>query len=154
MSRAGAAVVVGLALSGLVVAGEVAPVPAEAPGAPRAVSVVGTDVVCPDLRQVDPVLRTRVSAGVVQGPGVQGPGVQGPSGAGEGTAQAQALSGDGPPVPLALTTQGQVAVGLAQSALDVAVVGRRRARFDRVKSAASDDTGTGSISTASRCRFE
>lgn len=114
MSRAGAAVVVGLALSGLVVAGEVAPVPAEAPNAPRAVSVVGTDVVCPDLRQVDPVLRTRVSAGAVQGPSVQGPSVQEPTGAAAGTVQAQALSDVGPPVPLALTAPGQVVVGLAQ----------------------------------------
>lgn len=102
MSRAGAAVVVGLALAGLVVVGEAAPLPEEAPGAPQAVSVVGTDVVCPDLRQVAPVLRTRVSAGVVQGPG------------GEGAALAQALSGDGPPVRLALTAPGQVVVGLAQ----------------------------------------
>ena len=102
MSRLGAAVVVGLALLGLVVAGELAPVPAEAPGAPRAVPVVGTEVVCPDVRQVAPVLRTRVSAGIVPGP------------AGAGTAQAQALSGDTPPVPLALTAPGQVAAGLAQ----------------------------------------
>lgn len=100
--RAGAGIVVGLALAGLVVLGEAAPVPAEPARTPRPAPVVGADVVCPDLRQVAPVLRTRVSAGVVPGP------------PGSGAVETRALSSTGPAVPLALTAPGQVVVGLAQ----------------------------------------
>ncbi len=101
--RPGPALVVAALLAGLVALGELAPAP-DRP-APRAepVSVVGADAVCPDLRQVPPQLRTRVSAGVAAG-----------STAGPGRADARAASGTGARVPLALTAPGQVAVGLAQ----------------------------------------
>ncbi len=86
----------------LVVVGELVPVPAVRTSAARRVAVVAAEAVCPDLRQVPPVLRTRVSAGVAPGP------------PGAGGADARALARSGAPVPLALTGTGQVAVGLAQ----------------------------------------
>ncbi len=100
--RPGAALVLGGLLAALVVAGEVVPVPGNRPATLPTTPVLATQVVCPDVRQTPPLLRTRISAGAPAG------------GAGPGRADARALSSRSAPVPLAPRASGLVAVGLAQ----------------------------------------
>ncbi|MCU1691774.1 MAG: hypothetical protein JWM64_865 [Frankiales bacterium] len=96
------ALLLAVLLALLVVAGELVPTPAVRAPAASSVPVVASEAVCPDLRQVPPELRTRVSAGAASTSG------------GTGSADGRALARTSAPVPLALTRPGEVAVGLAQ----------------------------------------
>ncbi len=80
---------------------------AEAPLSADLVEVVGATAVCPDLRQVEGTLATRVSIGVAPLP-------DGRTSTG-GTVEALRVSARGTPEPVGVSEPGQVSVGLGTS---------------------------------------